>query len=98
MNINNPYNSIITIGKALKDGARPADFDLVRLVEILEKQLRWTSVDQFFQVFPPIKNYQEDGTWCYKSTLEMIKTEFGERFCKDDFKKLLLKWKCCSEG
>lgn len=90
MNNNNPYNSIIIIGKALTNGMKPADLDIVATVDNLERQLQWTRVDQFFQVFPPIKNYQEDGTWCYKSTMEMIRTEFGERFSKDDFKKLLM--------
>lgn len=59
-------------------------------VESVDKALLWTSIDDFFLLFPPIKRYENDGTWDYASTQEMRKNRLGTHFGKDDFKHLLM--------
>lgn len=85
-----PYNLIIRLGRALNDGVELDPEKLVAIVDIIDREMRWKSVDEFFKFFPPIKNYEDDGFWTYKDAVEYIKNNFGERFTKDDFYKLLM--------
>ncbi|WP_025726765.1 hypothetical protein [Heyndrickxia ginsengihumi] len=71
-----PYNLIIRLGRALNDGVELDPEKLVAIVDIIDREMRWKSVD--------------DGFWTYKDAIEYIKNNFGERFTKDDFYKLLM--------
>jgi hypothetical protein len=87
----NAYTQMIIYGRALEAGLldyKPGE--LIALVDHWEEKLRWTPVKGFFQLFPPIKRYNEPDVWDYNSTTEMIENELGERFGKDDLKDLLM--------
>ncbi|WP_010278896.1 hypothetical protein [Paenibacillus senegalensis] len=87
------------LGRALNNHQKASAFAkehpelIISLVEDAEKAIQWTSVQNFFSLFPPIKRYKDDGTWCFKSTKQMIQEDMGDKFGKDDL-KLLLSSKC----
>ncbi|WP_027725452.1 hypothetical protein [Tuberibacillus calidus] len=85
------YNLLIRFGRYLDEGKEFKPEVVLSTVEYIDRKLRWTPVKDFFRLFPPIKDYDnESGWWDYQSTLEMIKNDFGKRFGKDDFKHLLM--------
>ncbi|MBN6886996.1 hypothetical protein ACUXCC_002003 [Cytobacillus horneckiae] len=89
-NKDKPYNLMLILGRNIEVGVTfPPDL-MISLVDVIEKKIRWTPIDEFFQLFPPVKRYEDDGIWDYKSTLEMVANKFGETFGKDDFKYLLM--------
>ncbi|PAF37863.1 hypothetical protein CHH58_06645 [Terribacillus saccharophilus] len=47
------------------------------------------STEEFFTLFPPIKNYVDDGSWDYTSSLK-FKQKLGPIFTKKSFNKLLM--------
>jgi len=82
------YRNLIILGRNIRNGAKYEPEEILAVVHKIEEQLMWTPIEDFFRLFPPIKRYEDDGSWNYQSTLEMIKSEFGERFGKDDLIKL----------
>jgi hypothetical protein len=84
------YRNLLVLGRNIKHGARYTPEEIIAFVSKIEEQLMWTPTKDFFRLFPPIKRYEDDGSWSYHSTLEMIDREFGERFGKGDFLKLLM--------
>ncbi|MGE7936798.1 hypothetical protein [Bacillus paramycoides] len=92
--IDNPYNLLIKLGRIL-DGF-PTEFaktnpDLVLMViNKVDELMLFKRIKEFFTLFPPIKNYVEDGTWTYKNTLEHVANNHGEYFGKDVFKEFLM--------
>ena len=92
--VNNPYNLLIKLGRIL-DGF-PAEFaktnpELVLMViNKVDELILFKRIEEFFMLFPPIKNYVEDGTWTYKNTLEHVANNHGEYFGKDVFKEILM--------
>lgn len=84
------YRNLLVLGRNIKSGARYTPEEFIVYVSKIEEQLMWTPTKDFFRLFPPIKRYEDDGSWSYHSTLEMINREFGERFGKGDFLKLLM--------
>ncbi|MEH7753649.1 hypothetical protein V7457_21355 [Bacillus toyonensis] len=92
--IDNPYNLLIKLGRIL-DGF-PTEFakttpDLVLMViNKVDELMLFKRIEEFFTLFPPIKNYVEDGTWTYKNTLEYVANNHGEYFGKDVFKEFLM--------
>ena len=90
------YAQLIKFGRLLKsektldDMANERPDLILSFVWSVEHQLMFTKVEDFFSIFPPIKRYEEDGTWNYRSTLEMAKERLGTHFGKDDFKHLLM--------
>ena len=89
-NEDKPYNLMMILGRNIEAGVEMPPEMILGIVEIIEKKIRWTPIEEFFQLFPPIKRYADDGMWDYKSTKNMIEKDFGETFGKDDFKKLLM--------
>ena len=89
------YSQLIKFGRLLEkhhiasNMAHERPDIILSFVEGINRQLRFTKVDEFFSLFPPIKRYEEDGTWNYKSTMEMIKNDLGSHFGKSDFIHLL---------
>jgi len=94
--IGKTYAQIIKFGRLLEDHTLATKMSKERpelilgFVESVERQLRFTEVDEFFALFPPIKRYGDDGTWDYNSTLEMRRDRLGTHFGKDDFKHLIM--------
>lgn len=86
----NGYRNLLVLGRNLKAGAKYEPEEIIAAISLIEEQLLWTPVEDFFRLFPPIKRYTDDGTWDYKSTLKMIEEDLGERFGKGDFLKLLM--------
>ncbi|MGG2091901.1 hypothetical protein AB1283_04110 [Bacillus sp. S13(2024)] len=84
------YNLLIRFGRFLDQGHEFEPEIVLATIEFINKKLQWTPVEDFFRVFPPIKEFEDDGSWDYKSTLEYIKENYGERFGKDDFIDLLM--------
>lgn len=84
------YRNLLVLGRNLKVGVKYTAEEIVAFVYKIEEQLRWTPTQDFFRLFPPIKRYEDDGSWNYHDALEMINREFGERFGKNDFLKLLM--------
>ncbi|MBA2878007.1 hypothetical protein HNR63_001061 [Anoxybacillus kamchatkensis] len=84
------YRNLIVLGRNIRNGAQYKPEEILAFVHTIEEQLRWTPTEDFFCLFPPIKRYEDDGSWSYHGTLEMINREFGERFGKNDFLKLLM--------
>lgn len=90
------YAQIIKFGRLLNNHTEANDFCdhhpevVLQFVNAIDQQLMWTSVDEFFSVFPPIKEYRDDDTWDYKSTLKMKNERLGTHFGKDDFKHIIM--------
>ncbi|WP_041638026.1 hypothetical protein [Anoxybacillus flavithermus] len=84
------YRNLLVLGRNIKHGARYTPEEIIAFVSKIEEQLMWTPTKDFFRLFPPIKRYEDDGSWSYHDTLKMINREFGERFGKNDFLKLLM--------
>lgn len=90
------YAQIINFGRILESRkyAKLISEDkpeiVLGFVEAIDRQLLWTEVDKFFELFPPIKRYENDGSWDYESTQKMRKEKLGTHFGKDDFKHLLM--------
>ncbi|KON87487.1 hypothetical protein AF332_12045 [Sporosarcina globispora] len=86
------YNQLIKLGRKIKSDKSIKDRSpeyIVNEIDSIEKKLQWSSIDDFFKLFPPVKKNADDGTWNYKSALEFIRINFGERFGRDDFKKII---------
>jgi len=92
----NGYEMLLKLGRKLRDHtgtsetARRNPELIISTVVAAERSLLWTKVDDFFSLFPPIKRYEDDGSWDYKSTLQMIESDLGTSFGKDDLKMLLM--------
>ncbi|MCP1355055.1 hypothetical protein [Aneurinibacillus migulanus] len=86
----NPYNAIVIVGRNLISGHEYTPEQIIGIVDFIDKKLKWKSVDEFFEIFPPIKRYKNDGIWDYHSTLEMRRKRLGERFTGNDFKMLIM--------
>ena len=92
----NGYEMLLKLGRKLgshsgaSEYARSNPESVLSTVATAEKALLWTKIGDFFSLFPPIKRYDDDGSWDYKSTLQMIKKDFGTSFGKDDLKMLLM--------
>jgi hypothetical protein len=84
------YNLLIRFGRMLEDGHKFSPELVLSTVQYIDNNLRWTPVEDFFRLFPPLKRYEDDGSWDYNSTLDFRKERFGERFGKDDFLELLM--------
>lgn len=63
---------------------------ILHFVNLIDKNLRFTKVDDFFSVFTPIKRYADDGMWDYHSTMKMRNERLGTHFGKDDFKHVIM--------
>jgi hypothetical protein len=94
--IGKTYAQIIKFGRLLKNHKTANDFTdehpeiVLAFVESIDKQLLWTSTDDFFSIFTPIKRYADDGMWDYHSTMKMRKERLGTHFGKDDFKHVIM--------
>lgn len=92
--VNNPYNLLIKLGRIL-DGS-PTEFArtnpelVLTVINKVDELILFKRIEDFFSLFPPIKNYVEDGTWTYKSILEHVANNHGEYFGKDVFKEFLM--------
>lgn len=92
----NAYSKLIRLGRMLKDHSHAnkivddAPEVILSIVNTIEVWLRFTPVDDFFSIFPPLKRYDDDGTWDYQSTLKMRQDLLGTHFGKDDFKHLIM--------
>ncbi|PGE98895.1 hypothetical protein COF51_06920 [Bacillus pseudomycoides] len=92
--VNNPYNLLIKLGRIL-DGF-PTEFAktnpelVLMIINKVDELILFKRIEEFFTLFPPIKNYVEDGTWTYKNTLEYVANNHGEYFGKDVFKEFLM--------
>jgi hypothetical protein len=90
------YAQLIRFGRLLENYKTANDLSrrhpglILQFVDAVDHQLLWTSTDEFFSVFTPIKRYADDGMWDYKSTMEMRKERLGTHFGKDDFKQILM--------
>lgn len=84
------YRNLLVLGRKLKAGVKYEPEQIIMAISLIEEQLMWTPIEDFFRLFPPIKRYADDGMWDYKSTLQMIERDFGERFGKGDFTTLLM--------
>jgi hypothetical protein len=88
----NPYNSMIRIGRLLRYNKITPENNAAELQEYfaaLESHMAGRSTEEFFQLFPPIKRYEDDGSWHYPSSLE-FKRELGPLFTKESFMELLM--------
>ncbi|PAF34124.1 hypothetical protein CHH69_17390 [Terribacillus saccharophilus] len=88
----NPYNSMIRVGRLLRHNRiTPEDNaeELQQYFTALESHMIGRSTEEFFKLFPPIKNYVEDGSWDYPSSLK-FKQKLGPFFTKKSFNKLLM--------
>jgi hypothetical protein len=94
--IGKTYAQLIKFGRLLENHEKANEVtderpDIIfAFVESVDRQLLWTSTDDFFSVFPPVKRYVDDGSWDYKSTLDMRQERLGTHFGKDDFKHLIM--------
>lgn len=90
------YSQLIKFGRILENhqNANQMSDDhpevILHFVNLLDKNLRFTKVDDFFSVFTPIKRYADDGMWDYSSTMKMREERLGTHFGKDDFKHLIM--------
>ncbi|MEK5469288.1 hypothetical protein MKY64_30250 [Paenibacillus sp. FSL R7-0210] len=91
----NPYESMIKFGRILV-GAPNVDMAeqkpelIIQFVKLVEKDLLFKPIDDFFLLFPPIKRYEDDGMWDYFSTQEMRVNKLGTHFGKGDLAHLLM--------
>ncbi|PAD36349.1 hypothetical protein [Terribacillus saccharophilus] len=88
----NPYNSMIRVGRLLRHKKITPENNAAELQQYfaaLESHMAGRSTEEFFKLFPPIKNYVEDGTWDYSSSLK-FKKELGPFFTKESFIELLM--------
>jgi hypothetical protein len=94
--IGKTYAQLIKFGRLLENHKRANEITddkpelIMHIVDMIDKDLRFTKVDDFFSIFPPIKRYKDDGSWDYKSTMEMRQERLGTHFGKDDFKHLIM--------
>lgn len=97
-NVAETYGSLIRMGRIIKrhngfGGLTMAEKSpemVIAFVDSIDKELRFTSVNDFFSIFPPIKRYSNDGFWNYYSVLQMREDQLGSHFGKDDFLDLLM--------
>jgi len=88
----NPYNSMIRVGRLLRHNKITPENNAVELQQYfaaLESHMAGRSTEEFFTLFPPIKNYVEDGTWDYSSSLK-FKQKLGPFFTKKSWNKVLM--------
>lgn len=91
----NPYESMIKFGRILYgspkiDMAEKNPELIVHFVKLVEKDLMFKPIDDFFSLFPPIKRYKDDGSWDYFSTQTMRQEKLGTHFGKGDLAHLLM--------
>lgn len=87
-----PYNMIIKLGRLIRNYGFQVEDDpqgTFNYFSIMSDLMEGRSVEEFFTVFPPIKTYQDDGTWNYQSTLE-FKQKLGKTFTRESFQSLLM--------
>lgn len=88
----NPYNLIIRLGRKIENPSfNPRDYpeEILELIELISLLMEGEKVSDFFTLFPPVKNYEDDGTWDYHSTLKEIEN-IGTHFTRDSFIELLM--------
>ncbi|MBT2601248.1 MULTISPECIES: hypothetical protein [unclassified Oceanobacillus] len=86
------YNMIIKLGRLIKnDGfqVKKNPQGVFNYFSLLSDLMEGRSVEEFFTVFPPIKDYEDHGSWNYQSTIE-LKQELGEKFTRESFQSLLM--------
>lgn len=87
-----PYNLMIKMGRELVKGSKlPEEKPKMFLgfIDDVSYLMSGRKVDDFFTLFPPVKKYEDYGTWNYQSTLN-FKNDLGEYFTEDSFKELLM--------
>lgn len=87
------YSGMITMGRMLKrhpELAKENPENIFMFVHATAKMAEGTPVQDFFNLFPPIKHFEDDGTWDYYSTKKLI-AEMGENFTEESFISLLSK-------
>lgn len=87
------YAMIIRVGRIVKNHPNvPTDnpLGILHALRIAERELMFTPIEDFFSIFPPIKRYEDDGSWDYKSTLDFRNENFGTHFGRGDLMKLLM--------
>lgn len=95
-NVGRTYAQLIKFGRLLESHEKAqAMCDehpevILAFVDSIDRRLLWTKIDDFFSLFPPVKRYEDDGMWDYKSTIEMRREQLGTHFGKNDFKKLIV--------
>lgn len=88
----NPYNMMIKLGRLIIDkGFKVEDnpHEVFNYFSAMSDYMEGRSVNEFFTLFPPIKRYEDDGTWDYHSTLE-LKQKLGETFTRESFQEILM--------
>jgi hypothetical protein len=88
----NPYNSMIRIGRLLRYNKITPENNAAELQQYfaaLESQMAGRSTEEFFTLFPPIKDYVDNGTWDYPSSLK-LKQNLGPFFTKKSWNKVLM--------
>ncbi|PAF21734.1 hypothetical protein CHH49_09840 [Terribacillus saccharophilus] len=88
----NPYNSIIRVGRFLRHKKISPDKNAVELQQYflaLESHMAGRSTEEFFELFPLIKIYMDDGSWDYPSSLK-FKQKLGSFFTKHSWNKVLM--------
>jgi hypothetical protein len=94
--IGKTYAQLIKFGRVLENHKKANKMSdenpnhILAFVDSVDCQLLWTSTDDFFSVFTPVKRYADDGRWDYRSTMKMRAEELGTHFGKNDFKQLLM--------
>lgn len=92
----NGYDILLKLGRKLGNHKRASELAksdpqmILSAVTAAERALLWKKVSDFFSLFPPIKRYDDDGSWDYHSTMKMIQEDLGTTFGKDDLKMLLM--------
>lgn len=90
------YAQIIKFGRLLENHQKAKEFTddhpevVMAFVDSIDRQLLWTSTDDFFSAFTPIKRYSDDGRWDYHSTMRMRKEQLGSHFGTGDFKDVIM--------
>ncbi|WP_079708581.1 hypothetical protein [Paraliobacillus ryukyuensis] len=87
----NPYNMMIKLGRLIEQGLDVDEQpkEVFNYFSVMSDFMEGKSVDAFFNVFPPIKRYEDDGTWDYFSTLR-LKQKLGKTFTRESFQELLM--------
>lgn len=87
------YGKLIVIGRFIVNHPHYVQEQpeaIISAAHYLERELKFTPIDDFFSLFPPIKRYCNDGRWDYSSTNEMRAKLFGTHFGKGDLMQLLM--------
>lgn len=80
----------LLVGSPKLDMASERPELIIQFVKLVEKELLFKPIDDFFSLFPPIKRYKDDGSWDFFSTQQMRKEKLGTHFGKGDLAHLLM--------